>query len=89
MTQELAIDLVRNGLQTALMVAAPMLASGLAVGVVVSVFQSVTQVQELTLTFIPKILAVAIALVIFFPWILRIMLTYTSDIFMHFPEYVR
>lgn len=89
MTPELAVDFVSNGVRTALLVAAPMLASGLAVGLAVSVFQSVTQVQEITLTFIPKILAVVVALVIFFPWILQIMVAYTSDIFLHFPEYVR
>ena len=89
MTPELAIDFVRNGVQTALLVAAPMLASGLIVGLVVSVFQSITQVQEITLTFIPKILAVVVALIIFFPWILQVMVGYTSHIFLHFPEYVR
>jgi len=89
MTPELAMDFVTDGLRTALLVAAPMLLSGLAVGLVVSIFQSVTQVQEVTLTFIPKILAIMVAAIVFFPWILQIMVSYTSDIFLHFPEYVR
>ena len=89
MTPELAMDFVTDGLRTALLVAAPMLLSGLAVGLAVSIFQSVTQVQEVTLTFIPKIIAIMVAAIVFFPWILQIMVSYTSDIFLHFPEYVR
>ena len=72
-----------------LLVAGPMLFFGLLVGLVVSIFQAVTQVHEMTLTFIPKILAVFFALVIFFPWLLHLILGFTSKILTNFPAYIQ
>ena len=71
MTEQLAIEIVRETLVTALIIAGPMLLSGLIVGVLISLLQSVTQVQELTLTFIPKILTVVTVLILLSPWMLR------------------
>ena len=71
MTAELVIGIGREAILTTLMVAAPMLAFGLIVGLTVSILQAVTQVHEMTLIFIPKIIAVALALLIFLPWILN------------------
>jgi len=65
-----------------------MLGFGLVTGLVISIFQAVTSIQELTLTFIPKILAVFLALFLFFPWIMRIMLSFTEQILLNFPSYI-
>ena len=73
----------------ALITAAPMLGFGLLAGLVISILQAVTQVHEMTLTFIPKILAVMLALAVFLPWILNNMLQFTVRIFTNFPEFIR
>jgi flagellar biosynthetic protein FliQ len=65
-----------------------MLGFGLITGLVISIFQAVTSIQELTLTFIPKILAVFLALFLFFPWIMRIMLSFTEQVLVSFPSYI-
>jgi flagellar biosynthetic protein FliQ len=70
MTQELCQEVAREAVFTCLSVAGPMLLFGLATGLVIGLLQAVTQIHEMTLTFIPKIVAVAVALVIFMPWIL-------------------
>jgi flagellar biosynthetic protein FliQ len=70
MTQDLCQELVKQAVFTCLAVSGPMLIVGLVTGLVVGIFQAVTQVHEMTLTFIPKIVAVAVALVIFMPWML-------------------
>ncbi len=89
MTQTFIIDFAMESMKTALLVSAPMLGFGLVTGLAVSIFQAVTSIQELTLTFIPKILAVFLAMVLFFPWLLQIMLNFTSKILMNFPEYIQ
>jgi flagellar biosynthetic protein FliQ len=68
MTPSLALDLMRNAIMVALTVAAPLLATALLVGILVSLIQAVTQIQEQTLTFIPKLLAMAAVFVILLPW---------------------
>ena len=68
-----------------LLVSAPMLGLGLAVGLAVSVFQATTSIQEQTLAFIPKIIAVFVAILIFGPWMLRIMVEFFSGIFIGLP----
>jgi flagellar biosynthesis protein FliQ len=81
MTQQLAIELCKNAIWTALLVAAPMLLVGLVIGIVVSLFQSVTQIHEMTLTFIPKILGVVIVLIMTLPWLMNVLLSYTTNLF--------
>jgi flagellar biosynthesis protein FliQ len=81
MTQQLAIELCKNAIWTALLVAAPMLLVGLAVGIIVSLFQSVTQIHEMTLTFIPKILGVVVVLILTLPWLMNVLLSYTANLF--------
>ena len=66
-----------------------MLGFGLLTGLAVSIFQAVTSIQEITLTFIPKILAVFLAILLFFPWLMQLMLTFTSKILNNFPEYIQ
>jgi flagellar biosynthetic protein FliQ len=68
MTQELALYLTTQALTTALMVSAPLLLAGLVVGVVISIFQAVTQINEMTLSFIPKIVITAFVLLLTIPW---------------------
>jgi flagellar biosynthetic protein FliQ len=88
MTEQFIVDFALNSIKTTLLVSAPMLGFGLVTGLVISIFQAVTSIQELTLTFIPKILAVFLALFLFFPWIMRIMLSFTEQVLMNFPSYI-
>jgi flagellar biosynthetic protein FliQ len=81
MTPNEAIVLFQRALIMALLLAGPMLIFGLVAGVAVSIFQAVTQIQEMTLTFIPKILAVVAALFLFMPWMLNQMIRYTTETF--------
>jgi len=88
MTEQFIVDFAMRSIQTTLLVSAPMLGFGLITGLVISIFQAVTSIQELTLTFIPKILAVFLALFLFFPWIMRIMLSFTEQVLANFPGYI-
>src|SRR5690349_161209 len=76
-----ATELVRQTLILALVVSAPMLCIGLVVGVVVSLFQAVTQIQEQTLTFVPKIVAMVTAAIVLMPWISHRLIEYTQNMF--------
>lgn len=76
-----AVVLFQQALWMALLLAAPMLLFGLVAGLIVSVFQAVTQIQEMTLSFIPKVLAVVLSLFLFLPWMLGKMTEYTNQIF--------
>jgi flagellar biosynthetic protein FliQ len=89
MTQNGFLDVMRQALTLTLLLSAPMLAFGLIVGLVVSIFQAVTQINEMTLAYIPKILAVFVALAIFGPWMLQMMLNFSSSIFMALPSLVK
>ena len=88
MDQDLIISLGTTAMQVALKVALPLLLVGLAVGLVVSVFQAVTQIQEQTLSFIPKILASAAVIVIGGPWMLDQLLSYTRDLWSSIPQLI-
>lgn len=81
MTQQMVIFLARRSLTTALMVAGPILGAGLVVGLAVAIFQAVTSVREVTLTMIPKILAVLGMTFWLLPWMLQVLVTYTSQMF--------
>ena len=86
MTPDQAIQIAREAMIITLLLAAPMLGFGLLVGLVVSIFQAVTQINEMTLTFIPKIIAVAAALAIFMPWLIRTLVDFTTDLFTSLPN---
>ena len=88
MSPEFFVDLVTRMLHTAILLAAPPLLAGLVVGVAVSIFQAITQMQEQTLVLVPKILAVALVLLLCLPWMLQVLLTFTTTLFTHFPDYV-
>lgn len=89
MTEEFVIGFTRQAIELTLSVALPMLGVGLAVGIVVSVIQAATQIQEMTLTFIPKIVCMFIALLLALPWLMERMITFTRDVFINIPTYVR
>jgi flagellar biosynthetic protein FliQ len=88
MDQDVVITLVSAALQLALKVALPLLGVGLVIGLAVSVFQAVTQIQEQTLSFIPKVLALAGVLVVGGPWMLSQLLSYTQDLWLSIPQLV-
>ncbi len=81
MTPEMAVDLCRKAIQTILLSAAPPLLVALVVGLLISVFQAATQINEQTMTFVPKIVAVFITLLIFGSWLIKILTTFTVGIF--------
>lgn len=81
MTQEFVIALGKDALTIALLISAPMLISGLIVGLIISIFQAVTQINEMTLTFVPKILVVILTLFLFLPWMLNVLITFTVGVF--------
>lgn len=85
MSQALVIDLARNAVMLALMVGGPLMLVALVVGLVVSVFQAVTQIQEQTLSFVPKLIAVSVAFLVALPWMLEMMIRYTTDLFRSIP----
>jgi len=85
MTTDFVIQMANQALYTVIMVAAPMLLAGLIVGMCVGLFQAVTQIHEMTLTFVPKILAVVTALIIFLPWMLRTLLGFTIRLYSMIP----
>lgn len=81
MTPEYVVELGRHSVETVLMIASPMLVSALVVGLMVSIFQAATQINEQTMTFIPKIVAALTALILFAPWILNKMTGFTKELF--------
>ena len=89
MSQDIAIQLGREALFMVMLVSAPMLGLGLIVGVADSIFQATTQIQEQTLVFVPKIIATFVAILIFGPWILGMVVDFTRDLFMSFNSVIR
>jgi flagellar biosynthetic protein FliQ len=81
MTEEMVVELIRRAVTAVLLAASPMMLAGLVVGLVGSIFQAATQINEQTMTFAPKIVAVLVALVIAVPWILNIVLGLAHEIF--------
>ncbi|KHE71977.1 flagellar biosynthesis protein FliQ [Halobacillus sp. BBL2006] len=81
MTSNMVISFAKEGIYTVLLVSGPLLILALAVGLLVSIFQATTQIQEQTLAFIPKIVAVMIGLIFFGPWMLTTMVEFAANIF--------
>jgi len=82
---DLGVELVRMALLTALLIAAPILTAGLVIGLVISILQTVTQIQEQTLTFVPKITGMILAAALLIPWIVDRMLQFTERMFTGMP----
>lgn len=89
MTTEFVIGFARQSMELALLMAMPMLGIGLVVGIFVSIIQAATQIQEMTLTFIPKVVSIFIALLIAFPWMMDKMMTFTRNLIIDLPKYIR
>lgn len=81
MTPELVVQLARRSFEVTLLMAAPLLLFSLVVGLAISVFQAVTSINEATLAFAPKIVAVMVAIIIFFPWMMSYMSDFTREIY--------
>lgn len=79
MTAETAIDLIRNTLMIVLTIAVPLLLAGMMIGLVVSLFQSVTSIQDQTLTFVPKIIIIVIVAVVLMPWMIELLTAFTRE----------
>lgn len=89
MTTDTIVQLGRDAMLVTLLVSAPMLLSGMLIGLIISVFQSVTQIQEITLTFVPKIVVVMVAFVVFLPWMMSLVLEFVRPLFGNFDALVR
>jgi flagellar biosynthesis protein FliQ len=88
MGPDVVLELCTQALELSLRVGLPLLVAGLVVGLAVSVFQAVTQIQEQTLSFIPKILALAGVLIVLGPWMLNQLLSYTTDLWASIPQLI-
>jgi flagellar biosynthetic protein FliQ len=85
MTPESVMTMGRHAMEVTLMIAAPMLLVALIIGLVVSIFQAATQINEQTLSFIPKLVGIFVALVVAGPWMLSVMLDYMREVFNGIP----
>ncbi len=81
MTDILVIKIMRESLMTVLIVSAPVLGVGMFVGLIVSIIQTTTSIQEQTLTFVPKMVAIFITIILFGSWMIRVLINYTNNIF--------
>ncbi|MBI3591991.1 MAG: flagellar biosynthesis protein FliQ [Nitrospirae bacterium] len=89
MTAELLTQLSKQTFETILLVGGPVLLVSLVVGILISIFQAITQLQEMTMTFIPKIIAVFLTLLVALPWMVKVLVSFTRSIFENIPQYVR
>lgn len=88
MSEEFVLNLARESILTALMLASPMLAVSLIVGLVISIFQATTQIQEPTLTFVPKIVAVFLGIMVFGSWMLNLIIQFTTHLYQNMAAFV-
>lgn len=88
MDNSFVIEITNQAIKVTLMLAAPMLAGALIVGILVSLFQAVTQINEQTLSFIPKVLVIVMALVILSPWMMETITSFTHDLYVSIPSVV-
>jgi flagellar biosynthetic protein FliQ len=89
MTPEMVMNLVRQALEITILVSAPLLLTALVTGLLVSVFQAATQINEMTLSFIPKLLAIFLALVLAGPWMVNLMVDFTRQLITGHPGHDR
>lgn len=89
MNEQVIIDLSSKTIWVAIKVASPALIATLVMGLIVSIFQAATQINEQTLSFIPKILAMTAALIFFGPWTLQVIMNFTTELFLYIPEITR
>ena len=89
MSPETVMDIARMAIETTMLVAGPMLILSLGVGLIVGAFQAMTQINEATLTFVPKIITVFLVLLIGFPWLLKVYLGFMTTLLKNIPHYIR
>jgi flagellar biosynthetic protein FliQ len=89
MTPEFVVALAKQAIILTILLSMPMLGLGLIAGLAISVFQAVTQIQEMTLTFVPKIIAVFLGLLFTAPWMMEKMMSFTTNIITNIPMYIR
>jgi flagellar biosynthetic protein FliQ len=89
MTPEFVVSFAKEAIELTILVSMPMLGLGLIVGLAVSIFQATTSIQEMTLSFIPKILAVMLGLIYFAPWMLEKMMAFTEHVISQIPLIIR
>ena len=89
MTPEFVVNFAQEAIKVTILVSMPMLVLGLIVGLAISIFQAVTQIQEMTLTFVPKILIVLVALLVFASWMLEQLMNFTTTTISQIPFYIR
>jgi len=89
MTPEFVVAFAQDAIKTTILVSMPMLGLGLAVGLIVAIFQAVTQIHEITLTFVPKILVVLLALLFFANWMIAYLMRFTATTIEQIPFYIR
>ncbi|GAB6888796.1 flagellar biosynthesis protein FliQ [Desulfothermus okinawensis JCM 13304] len=88
MSPDFVVGFAKDAIELTLLLSMPMLGVGLVVGVIVSIIQAATQIQEMTLSFIPKILAIFLALLAAFPWLMDKMITFTTQLFENIPHII-
>jgi flagellar biosynthesis protein FliQ len=89
MNQGVVIDVAQEAIKVVLMISAPILGLGLLVGLIVSIVQATTQIQEPTLSFIPKVITISLTMLIFGPWMMNIMYEFTVRLFENIPTYIK
>ena len=89
MTPEFVISFAKEAIWLTILISAPLLGVGLVVGLLVSIFQAVTSIQEMTLSFVPKILAVFLTMMILAPWMTEKIMTYATRVFTEIPLHIR
>ncbi|MDJ0808650.1 MAG: flagellar biosynthesis protein FliQ [Desulfobacterales bacterium] len=89
MTPEFVTGFFLEAIKITIILAAPMLLAGLVTGLLISIFQAATSINEMTMTFIPKMLAVAIALLVAFPWMLQVLIDFLRNLLISMPDMLR
>jgi flagellar biosynthetic protein FliQ len=88
-TPEFVTGFFLEAIKTTIILAAPMLLAGLVTGLIISIFQAATSINEMTMTFIPKMLAVAVALLVAFPWMLQVLIDFLQNLLIGMPDMLR
>ncbi|MCB9092775.1 MAG: flagellar biosynthesis protein FliQ [Halobacteriovoraceae bacterium] len=89
MNNDFVVEMSGQAIKMTLMLAAPMLIGAMIVGVTISIFQAVTQINEQTLSFVPKIVTILVLIIISGPWLINTMTSFTEDLIVHIPEVIR
>jgi flagellar biosynthesis protein FliQ len=89
MTPDFVLGIAKDAIEITLLLSLPILGVGLLVGLIISIFQAATQIQEMTLTFVPKIVAMLVTLLFMLPWMMSKMTDYTEQLIINIPQYIK